>query len=673
MMILNGRHISKSYGVEIILDDVDILVNRGDKIGIVGANGAGKSTLLKIIANEMERDKGELIVRSDLSIGYLKQEPVFEADTILEEVEQFFVDLNKLEKEIDELDRKIEDLTNRSSICIDDESKLELNNLIEQSHILREDFEARGGYTYKSHLRSMLVAMKFDKSQWGKNPNLLSGGEKTRLSLVCLLLQKPDLLLLDEPTNHLDINMIAWLESYLSSYKGSIITISHDRYFLNKIVNRIIEVENHKLVEYTGNYEAYVVQKDIKYQSKLKEYAKYEKEVKKQEALIREYKQRGTEKLAKRALSREKRLDKLEKIENPHKKKKILSLKFKEAFVSGKDVLKITDLEKSFGIGSFKRELFKNLNLDIKKGEKICIIGENGVGKTTLLRMIQGEVEGNRGSIELGHNVKIGYYDQNQDSLNPNNKLIDELHSEYRLYTQGELRGFLGKFLFYDDMINLPVRSLSGGEKARLSLLKLMLSGANLLLLDEPTNHLDIESKDIFEKAIADFDGTAIIISHDRYLLWKVPDKIVEMKKDGADVFLGKYDYYLEKKDRMGNEDVNTQIDRNYKEINPLSLNKNNEVLIECEDTDYINSIVSAKEKRQLQKEEERKRKKLEREKNRLEEEISNIEEEINKLEQSLCDEAILQDYETIGNIGIKLDVLRNELDEKYEKWLQYE
>ena len=536
MIVLSANNLTKTYGTDVIIDKASFHLNASDKVGIIGRNGAGKTTLLNMLTGELPCDEGEFFVSQNMRIGYLKQRDNFSSEgTVLEEIEGIFSGLRELENEIAELSDKVAENPHDTGL---------INRLDELQH----RFDREGGYTYKSEMIGILNSMAFDESFYNKKISSLSGGERTRLALAALLLEKPDILLLDEPTNHLDIGTLKWLEQYLEAYRGTIMIVSHDRYFLDRTVNRIFEVENHKVYSYQGKYSDYAAQKKLRRETELRAYNNQQREIARQEEMIRRMKQRGTEHLAKRAASREKRLDMLERIEHPESEMGKMKINFKENFPSGGDVIMAENLEKSFGRGAEHRELFHGVNLDIKRGERICILGPNGVGKTTLLRVLLGELTPDAGYLKIGHNVAFGYYDQGQLLLSDANTVLEELKESYRLYTDTEMRSILGRFLFRGEEVFLPVGSLSGGEKARLSLLKLMLSGANTLILDEPTNHLDIESKEVFEEALMEFPGTVIVVSHDRYFLQRIPTRILELTQDGVIEYLGRYDYYLEKK-----------------------------------------------------------------------------------------------------------------------------
>ncbi len=539
MQIMSGKDISKAYGTDIIFEDVCFGVDKGDRIGIVGPNGCGKTTLLSIIAGALEPTSGEIYIRSGYSLGYLRQQNQFQmSGTVLEEAEKSFAHLYEIENRLAYLQDAI---TDHSSDTFD-------KDLAEFTE-LSEKYEELGGYTYKSELNATLAHMGFREEDKGKTMDLLSGGERTRLALSCILLRKPDILMLDEPTNHLDLKMLAWLESYLDSYKGTIIVVSHDRYFLDRITNRIFDLTDGTLEAYKGNYSEFTVKREALREAMMREYEKQQAEIARQEEMIRRFKQHGTEHLTKRARSREKRLAMLDVIDKPVIKQDKMKLSFDADYNSGSEVLEAEGLSKSFD----GRQLFKDAGLLIRKGERVCIIGNNGIGKTTLIKILMGLEKADEGYLRTGYNVNFGYYDQGQLLLDENETVLGEMKNAYHLYTDTEMRSLLGRFLFRGDDVFKQVKDLSGGEKAKLSLLKLMLSGANTLVLDEPTNHLDIESKEIVEDALLEFKGTLIIVSHDRYLLNLIPDRILELTENGLVEYKGKFDYYLEK--NRGNEE----------------------------------------------------------------------------------------------------------------------
>ena len=541
MVIISGKDLSKSYGTDIIFEDVCFGVDEGDRVGIVGANGTGKSTLLSIIAGVTEPSSGELYIRSDRRIGYLRQQHHFEGSgTVIEEAEKSFRHFFAMEKRLEEL-----------QLAIADHESESFDSDLAEYTALMEEYESRGGYTYRSELGAMLTHMGFTEKDRSKKISMLSGGERTRLALSCILLSKPDVLMLDEPTNHLDLKMLAWLESYLEGCRCTLIVVSHDRYFLDKICTRIFDLGSGTLEAYRGNYSEFLVKREERYEIMRREYEKQQAEIARQEEIIRRFKQHGTEHLTKRARSREKRLAMMEIIEKPKLAGEKMKLSFEADFKSGGEVLEAEGLTKSYG----GRVLFDNVKLLIRKGERVCIIGDNGIGKTTLLKILMGIEKPDDGYLRQGYNVEFGYYDQGQLLLDENETVLGEMKNTYRLYTDTEMRSLLGRFLFTGDDVFKQVRDLSGGEKAKLSLLKLMLSGANTLVLDEPTNHLDIESKEVVEDALMEFGGTLIIVSHDRYLLNLIPDRILELTEHGLVEYKGKFDYYLEKTGRAAADD----------------------------------------------------------------------------------------------------------------------
>ena len=646
MIVLSASNLTKVYGTDVIIKGVDFHVNDGDRIGLVGRNGAGKTTLLNMITGELSPDEGQLYIPSGLRIGYLKQRDNFNGNnTVIEEINAIFKPLEKLEEEI----AKTADLVANNP---HDE------RLLHRLDDMQQEYDRRGGYTYKSEITGILNSMAFGEEFYNKKIDTLSGGEKTRLALAALLLEKPDLLVLDEPTNHLDIGTLRWLEQYLSSYKGSIIIVSHDRYFLNKSVNRIFEIEHHKLRAYDGNYDEFAEKKRQIREAEMRAYNNQQREIARQEEMIRRFKQHGTELLAKRAASREKRLDMIDRLEKPEAAEGKMKIQFTQDFQSGNDVLFAEDLSKSFGYGTNKKTLFENVNLDIKKGEKICIVGRNGIGKTTLLKILLEELSPEKGRVKIGHNVTFGYYDQGQLLLNPRNTVLEEMKNTYRLYTDTHMRSLLGRFLFKNDDVFLNVGDLSGGEKARLSLLKLMLGGANTLILDEPTNHMDIESKEVFEEALAEFPGTAIIISHDRYFLQRIPDRILELTPDGIIEYLGKYDYYVEK---------SAEVQSGKKYMEELSGEKAGKEDIASA------PVLSAEEQRRLNKQIEAEERRIRRKKEALEAQMADLEAEIEELENKMCDPNNSSDYGLLAELGTKIEEAKAKHDEAMEEWMLLE
>ena len=672
MIILSANNLNKSYGTDVILDGVSFSVNAGDRIGIVGRNGAGKTTLLNMLSGEMEPTSGEYYVSKELKIGYLKQrDNFFRGDTLFGAIDAIFSEIHQVERELDEVTTRIDNGE---------------TSLADRLDYLHNRFETLGGYTYKSEIVGVLNAMNFTKHDYDKMIFELSGGEKTRLALAALLLEKPDILLLDEPTNHLDIETLRWLEQYLSAYRGTILIVSHDRYFLDKTVNRIIEVDNNKTTAYAGNYSFYAKERAVRRESQLRAYNNQQREIRRQEDMIRIMKEHNTEHLVKRAQSREKRLEMIDRIEKPESELGKMKIHFKQNFKSGNDVLLCENLSKTLYDRKPYRELFRNVNIDIKRGERICIVGPNGTGKTTLLRMILGELEPTEGRIKIGTNVAFGYYDQGQQLLNDNLTVIEELREAYHLYTDTEMRSILGRFLFKGEDVFLKVGSLSGGEKARLTLVKLILSGANTLILDEPTNHLDIESKEVFEEALLEFPGTAIIVSHDRYFLQKIPTRMLEMHNDGVVEFLGNYDYYMERAQQKIDEEASGS--KSGRTIRPKAgqaieskagqdpESKTGQTLESKEGwgaelkTGQV-TPANSQEERQLKKQQEAQERRLKREIEKVENEIAELEDKISELEAKLTDPEYMSNYEKLSEISTELDNAKKSLDEAFERWAE--
>lgn len=667
MIVISGKNLKKEYGTDVIFDNITFAVHKGDRVGILGPNGAGKTTLLNIMAGEWEASSGDIFVSSDITVGYLKQKNEFYSqDTVMETMLSVIKPIIDMEKRMEELSRMAAELSGSDQ----QECLREYDRLI-------EEFQKQDGYKKKSRCVGILTSMAFDESYYDKPVNTLSGGEKTRLALGMLLFQNPSVLILDEPTNHLDIGTLKWLEQYLKSYQGTIVLVSHDRYFLNEIVSRIFDISGGSLVAYEGNYEVYAEKKRADRDARVAQYKKQQKEIEKQEEIIRRFKGRGTEKLAKRAASREKMLQRMERVKAPVENYGKIKIHFKEAFKSGKDVIFAENLSKSFGYGSNRKTLFSGVNLDIKRGEKICIVGANGIGKTSLIKIINGELEANEGTLKRGHNVEMAYYDQEQQYLKSDNTVFEEMKEAYRLYGDTRMRSILGRFLFKGDDVFLKVGSLSGGEKARLALLKLMLSGANLLLLDEPTNHLDIDSKEIFEDALMEFPGTAIIISHDRYLLSKIPNRILELEKDGIREYLGKYDYYMQKKEAV--QSGSKYLDELAKS-NSRDERKNEDAFISGDEKNTENMTsgegvnrgenLDASTQRLIKKQIEREERRRLREEERLEKEIERLEIRIHEIEEEMCMEEVLSDYIRLDALNEELIEAKENLTKNYQKWL---
>ena len=538
MIVLSCKNISKSYGIDEILKDVTVSVNEGDKVGIIGANGEGKSTLFKILSKQISYDDGEVFIDKNKTLGYLSQHLDLEFyNTIYNEMLTVFSDLIALENKLSDLEVKMNEPYN-------EENAEYHNKIFKDYNTFQELYSHRGGYTYKGEISRVLKGLGFLENDFNKEISKLSGGQKTRVALCKLLLRSPEILLLDEPTNHLDLEAIEWLEENLKSYKGTVLIVSHDRFFLDAVTNRTFQVINGHVNCYNAPYTKYLELRKKDYDAQLKAFNLQQAEIKRQEAIIEKFRSFNREKSIKAAESRQKALDKMDKIDAPDAEKDASKISFEANVKSGFDVLHIENLSKSFG----EKHLFSNLSLDLKRGEKIALIGENGRGKTTLFKIIMDKIKPDTGVKVLGANVEVGYYDQEQSNLSLNKTILDEVWDDFPYLTTSKLRTALGSFLFTGDDVFKTIDKLSGGEKCRINLLKLMLSKPNLLLLDEPTNHLDIPSREALEEAILSYDGTLIVISHDRYFLNKVIHKIIELEENGASEYLGNYSYYVEKK-----------------------------------------------------------------------------------------------------------------------------
>lgn len=536
-MILSVSNIHKSFNEVPILKNVSFHIEDYDKAAIVGINGAGKTTLLRIIMGELSSDEGIVTLSKDKTIGYLSQhEAVSGENTIYDE-------LLSVKQDILDMQQKMHSIELQMKTASEDKLEQLMNTYANLTHA----FEAANGYAYKSELTGVLKGLGFTEEEFRKSVSTLSGGQKTRVALGKLLLLKPNLIILDEPTNHLDMSSITWLETYLLNYKGAVIIVSHDRYFLDRIANKIIEIDHAKATVFTGNYSDYAAKKEILRAAQYNAYMKQQAEIKHQEEVIEKLKSFNREKSIKRAESREKMLDKIEILEKPAEVRADMHLKLEPKRISGNDVLHAENLSKSFG----SLTLFENLNFDIKKGEHVAIIGDNGTGKTTILKMINELLPADSGTIRLGANVQIGYYDQEHHVLHMDKTLFEEISDDYPALTNTEIRNTLAAFLFTGDDVFKTVKSLSGGERGRVSLAKLMLSEANFLILDEPTNHLDIISKEILEDAINAYTGTVLYVSHDRYFINKTATRILDLNRKVLTNYLGNYEYYLEKKDEQ--------------------------------------------------------------------------------------------------------------------------
>ena len=629
-MILSCNNISKSFGTDIIIKSCSFNIEDHEKAAIVGINGAGKSTLLKIITGEEPADTGIVTLAKDKTLGYLAQQQDLQSDrSIYDEllsVKQYILDM---ESEL----RRIEAAMNSAS---GDELEALMNRYTNLNH----EFEMNNGYAYKSEITGVLKGLGFTEEDFSLHVNTLSGGQKTRVSLGKLLLSKPDIIMLDEPTNHLDMESISWLENYLLNYNGAVLIVAHDRYFLDKIVSKVIEIDNGDCTVFSGNYTDYASKKAILRNMKLKEYLNQQRDIKHQEEVIAKLKQFNREKSIKRAESREKMLDKMEVVDKPVELNAKMNIQLEPSVVSGNDVLTVTDLTKSFDGNT----LFNNINFDIKRGERVALIGNNGTGKTTILKLINGIIQPDSGSIYLGAKVAIGYYDQEHHVLDPDKTLFQEIQDAYPDLNNTQIRNTLAAFLFTDDDVFKYIRDLSGGERGRVSLAKLMLSNANLLILDEPTNHLDITSKEILENALNSYTGTVLFVSHDRYFINSTATRIIELANKTVVNYIGNYDYYLEKKDILG--------------AKPITNN-----------TSKSSSSAISKLNWQEEKVKQAQQKKIKNEIKRTEERMALIEAEIEELDNMYADPAISSDTAKLMEIHTRKEALSKELDELYDKW----
>ncbi len=635
-MILACRQLHKAYGIDMILEKITFHIEEREKAAIVGVNGAGKTTLFKVLTGEISADGGEFYLKKDASLGYLAQNIQIESDrTIYEEMLSVFEKIIQTEANLRELENEMGGLNGQA-----------LADKMEEYAALQHYFEQNDGYSYQSRLKGVLKGLGFADNDFNRPMNQLSGGQKTRVHLAKLLLSKPDVLLLDEPTNHLDIASIEWLEDFLRTYPGSVLIISHDRYFLDRIVTKVIEIENKKSTVYNGNYSFYWQQKEINREIQQKAYDMQQKEIKHQEDVIRTLRSFNREKSIKRAESREKALDKMERIDRPDALPDQMRLTLTPFLTSGNDVLHAENLSKSYG----GQKVFQNVSFDVKRSDKVAIIGPNGVGKSTLFRMLLREVSSDSGLIRFGTNVFVGYYDQEQAKLDETKTIFQEISDAYPTLTQGQIRNMLAAFVFTGDDVFKPISALSGGEKGRVSLAKIMLSKANLLMLDEPTNHLDMFSKEVLESALNRYEGTVIYISHDRYFINKTAEKILELTPEGVILYNGNYDYYLEKKAERARNEAEKALQNPQKATSapaqPISDTKN----------DWLK-----------QKEQQAAERKLANKIAKLEKEIEETETAIAKADEDMA--ACGTDYSKANEIFAKKTKLEEKLEDLYEQW----
>ncbi|HAV91555.1 MAG TPA: ABC transporter [Eubacterium sp.] len=636
-MILSCSNINKSFIEVPILTDVSFHLEDKEKAAIVGINGAGKSTLLKIIIGELSADSGIVSISKDKTIGYLAQyQDISLGHTIFEE-------MLEVKKDIIEMEETIRDLEEKMQHVVGDE----LNDLMDQYAKLNHSFELKNGYAYKSEIYGVLKGLGFAEEDYEKAISSLSGGQKTRVALAKLLLSQPDIILLDEPTNHLDIKSITWLEGFLSNYKGAVLIVSHDRYFLNKIVSKVVEIENTKSHVYMGNYNAYAKKKEELRNAALKLYYKQQKELKHEQEVIEKLRSFKQEKFYKRAQSREKAIEHMDLIDAPETLNDKFRISLTPEFESGNDVLNISNMSVKFDDAS--TALFNDVNFEIKKGERIAIIGENGTGKSTLLKIITGNFHKFTGDVEFGSNVSIGYYDQEHHTLNDSKTLFEEIADTYPGMTNTKIRNTLAAFLFTGDDVFKLVGDLSGGEKGRLSLAKLMLSNANFLILDEPTNHLDMVSKEILEDALNSYTGTVLYVSHDRYFINKTCSRILELSNNTIINYIGNYDYYIEKRELQNN------------------------LVIESKTPDVIEEASTAtsstKDDWKKQKELSRQKEKITKELNKVEDEINSLEEKKAKIEEDMANPLFSRDAAKLISLQKDLESTTEKLDELFISW----
>lgn len=638
-MILSCQNISKSFGTDEVLRDVNFHIEANEKAAIVGINGAGKSTLLKIIMREEQADSGEVILSKDKTIGYLAQyQDISGHRTIYEEVLESRSDILKMEERLREMEGRMNSLSGQ-----------ELENLLDSYHRMSHEFDLLGGYTYRSEVTGILKGLGFLAEEFDKKMSELSGGQKTRVSLGKLLATKPDVLLLDEPTNHLDMESIRWLEGFLLNYKGAVVIVAHDRYFLDRVVSKVVEIFQHKAFVYQGNYTDFAKKKAKVREDLLKQYYNQQREIKHQEEVIAKLKSFNREKSIKRAESREKMLDKIERMEKPTDENTDIHIALEPNVLSGNDVLRVEDLAKAYPSAA----LFSDISFEIKRGERVALIGNNGTGKTTILKIVNGLVEADEGSVTLGSNVHIGYYDQEHQLLHMEKTIFEEISDDYPELNNTKIRNVLAAFLFTEDDVFKRIGDLSGGERGRVSLAKLMLSDANFLILDEPTNHLDITSKEILENALNQYAGTVFFVSHDRYFINQTATRILELTGETIVNYIGNYDYYLEKHE---------ELTRIY-----VGANKNKET--EDQAVAQEDTVPDTKEDWQAKKAQQARLRKLENSLKKTEGRIEELEALIAQIDEECMKPENATNSAKLGELTKEQSEYRQELEQCYETW----
>jgi len=633
-MILSCQNISKAFGTDVILKQASFHIEDHEKAAIVGINGAGKTTLLRIIVGEMEPDEGMVALSKGKTIGYLEQhQDVHSEQTIYEELLSVKEDVLRMEKKLREMEQEMKHLSGDA-----------LSQLMEQYNRISTEYEHQNGYALRSELTGVLKGLGFTEDEFGKKICTLSGGQKTRVALGRLLLSSPDLLLLDEPINHLDLNSIAWLENYLMNYKGAVLIVAHDRYFLNRVVSKIIEIDGGKVMSFAGNYSAYAEKKAQLRETAWKAYMNQQQEIRHQEAVIAKLKSFNREKSIRRAESREKMLDKMDVLEKPSEIRSDMHLHLEPQILSGNDVLTVSHLSKAFP----GNPLFEDISFEIHRGEKVAIIGDNGTGKTTILKIINELERADAGSVELGSKVHISYYDQEHQQLHMEKTLMEEISDVYPDMTGTEIRNILAAFLFTDDDVYKRIRDLSGGERGRISLARLMLSKSNFLILDEPTNHLDIVSKEILEEAIRKYTGTVLYVSHDRYFINQTATRILELKNHALVNYIGNYDYYLEKSEELTRIYAPEQ---------------------DGETKQTAATLSSSREDWARKKEEQAKARKRQNDLKKVENEISKLEKRSNEIDDLMTREEVYTDVAECTKLSKEKAELLEALDALYEQW----